>query len=76
MPEEAWMLAEIVVFAMFKNEHAACLQQVAFQYQIGDVLEFLQCVWGVGKDKVVGCRAAAYIAEYIVSYNTPCCIAK
>ena len=53
MTEEAWMLAEIIILAMFKNKHTAWLEQTTIKHQIGDALEFFQRIGRISKYKVI-----------------------
>ena len=76
MAEKAWMLTEIVVLTMLKDEHAAGFEQTALKYKIRDALQFLQRIWRIGKYKIISCRRAAYETEDVVTYNTPRTIAK
>ena len=71
MAEETWMLTEIIILAMLKDKHTALIQQIAVKHKVRNCLELFKGIWRVGKDKVIGCRTAAYITEDIVTHNNP-----
>ena len=53
MFHKVWMLGEVVVFAVFKDEDAVGLQQLLFEDEVGNLGQLLQRVGWVGKDKVI-----------------------
>ena len=38
VPEEVWMLAEIIILAMFKDKHTSLFQQITVKHKIGNTL--------------------------------------
>ena len=46
------MVGEVVVLAMFEDEDASLVEQVAFENQLGYLGQFLECNRRVGKDAV------------------------
>ena len=46
------MVGEVIVLAMLEDEDALLVEQVAIQYQVGNLWQLLQSVWRVGKDEV------------------------
>lgn len=66
-----WVVAEIVVLAMLKDEKPSLLQYVRLQNELWYLFELFQCVGWVGKDKVVAGGATANVAEHIVANKLP-----
>ena len=52
MLHESGMLGKIIILAMFENEDSIFVQQVAIQYEVWNLREFLQRVWRIGKDEI------------------------
>lgn len=52
MFQKSWMLGEIIVFAMLKDEDASFVEIVAIQNEVWNLRQLLQSVWRIGKDKV------------------------
>ena len=61
------MVGEIVVFAVFKDEDAAVFQQLPADDEVGNLGQFLQCVWRVGKDEVILLPTAFQESEHIAA---------
>ena len=76
MAEETWMPTEIIILAMFKNKHSTRFKQIALKHQIRNTLEFLQCVWRICENHIIGSRATTNITEHIITHNTPGIITK
>ena len=67
MFQESWMLGEIIVFAMLKDENASFVEIVAIQNKVWNLRQLLQSVWRIGKDKVKLLFAGLQKAEYITT---------
>lgn len=67
MLQESGMLGKIIILAMFENEDSIFVQQVAIQYEVWDLREFLQRIWRVGKDEIKLLLAGLQEAEHIAT---------
>ena len=67
MLQKSWMLGEIIVFAMLKDEDASFVEIVAIQNEVWNLRQLLQGVWRIGKDKVKLLLAGLQKTEYITT---------
>lgn len=67
MLQKSWMLGEIIVFAMLKDEDASFVEIVAIQNEVRNLRQLLQSVWRIGKDKVKLLLAGLQKTEYITT---------
>ena len=71
MPYEIGVFCETVILSMLKHKYSIFTEHVAGEYQFRYLLQFLQCVWWVGKNQAVIAAATAYETENVVSYYAP-----
>ena len=61
------MVGEVVVLAMFEDEDASIVEQVAFEDELGYLGQLFECIGWVGKDEVELLMAALQKSEYIAT---------
>ena len=52
---------------MRKHQHAVLLQQIPLKNQVGNLWQFRQCIWRVGKDHVKLLVACSDKAEHVAA---------
>ena len=65
MLDEAGMLREVMVLAVFEDQDAVGLQQLTFKDEVGNLGKLLQRIRRVGKDEVILLAAGLDEAEDI-----------
>ena len=64
---KVWGVRKIVLLTMLEHQDTAILQQVLLENQSRDGGQFLECVRGIGKNKVELLFARFDIAEHIAA---------
>ena len=70
------MVGEVVVLAVFEDEDASLVEQVAFEDEPGDLGQFLECIRRIGKDEVELLMAALQEPEHIATDEQVALIAQ
>ncbi len=76
MFQEAGMVGEVVVLAMFEDEDASLVEQVAFEDEPGYLGQFLESIRRVGKDEVELLMTALQEAEHVATDEQVALIAQ
>lgn len=63
--DETGMVAEIVILAVLDDKETFRGKHLSCQYHVWQLGDFLQDVWGVGKDYVKPVPASADVFEYV-----------